>query len=66
MSFERYYKDQYNFGVMDGEQYGREQEKMAIAERLKAKGMSDEETAEMLGITHEKLKAILNADKAHE
>lgn len=78
MSFERYYRDQYNFGVMEGrlegerigeargELRGRQQEKMTLAMRLKSKGMSDDEVAEMIGVTPEELKAILNASKVHE
>lgn len=66
MSFERYYRDQYNFGVMDGRIEGKiqgsQEKERFIASRLKEKGMANEELAELLGVTSEELKTILDPE----
>ena len=73
--FKREYRqDGYSEGIQDGfregEQIGYskgEQEKeKSLAERFKAKGMSDKEIADLLDITPERLKEILSADRVHE
>ena len=73
--FKREYRqDGYSEGIQDGfregEQIGYskgEQEKeKSLAERFKAKGMSDKEIADLLDITPERLKEILSADNVHE
>ena len=73
--FKREYRqDGYSEGIQDGfregEQIGYskgEQEKeKSLAERFKAKGMSDKEIADLLDITPERLKEILRADSVHE
>ena len=69
--FKREYRqDGYSEGRLEGEQIGyskgeREKEK-SLAERFKAKGMSDKEIADLLDITPERLKEILSTDKVHE
>ena len=69
--FKREYRqDGYSEGRLEGEQIGyskgeREKEK-SLAERFKAKGMSDKEIADLLDITPERLKEILCTDKVHE
>ena len=73
--FKREYRqDGYSEGIQDGfregEQIGYskgEQEKeKSLAERFKAKGMSDKEIADLLDVTLERLKEILSTDKVHE
>ena len=77
--FKREYRqDGYSEGRLEGEQIGYskgeqigysrgEQEKeKSLAERFKAKGMSDKEIADLLDITPERLKEILRADSVHE
>ena len=77
--FKREYRhDGYSEGRLEGEQIGYskgeqvgynkgEQEKeKSLAERFKAKGMSDKEIADLLDITPERLKEILSADRVHE
>lgn len=74
MSFERYYRDQYNFGVMEGERIGEirgeargiEIGRQKMVKLLKSKGMSDDQLAELLDMTPEALRSILNSDKVHE
>ena len=69
--FKREYRqDGYSEGRLEGEQIGYskgEQEKeKSLAERFKAKGMSDKEIADLLDVTPERLKEILSADRVHE
>ena len=77
--FKREYRqDGYSEGRLEGEQIGYskgeqvgynrgEQEKeKSLAERFKAKGMSDKEIADLLDITPERLKEILSLDRVHE
>ena len=77
--FKREYRqDGYSEGRLEGERIGYskgeqvgynrgEQEKeKSLAERFKAKGMSDKEIADLLDITPERLKEILSADRVHE
>ena len=69
-----YRRDGYSEGIQDvfreGEQIGYskgEQEKeKSLAERFKAKGMSDKEIADLLDVTPERLKEILSTDKVHK
>ena len=61
--FKREYRqDGYSEGRLEGEQ---EKEK-SLAERFKAKGMSDKEIADLLDVTLERLKEILSIDNVHE
>ena len=61
--FKREYRqDGYSEGRLEGEQ---EKEK-SLAERFKAKGMSDKEIADLLDVTLERLKEILSTDNVHE
>ena len=77
--FKREYRhDGYSEGRLEGEQIGYskgeqvgynkgEQEKeKSLAERFKAKGMSDKEIADLLDVTPERLKEILSTDSVHE
>ena len=69
--FKREYRqDGYSEGIQDGfregEQIGRNLEKLNIAMNMKAKGMSDKEIADLLDITPERLKEILSANRVHE
>ena len=65
--FKREYRqDSYSEGRLEGEQFGRNLEKLNIAMNMKAKGMSDKEIADLLDITPERLKEILSADRVHE
>ena len=65
--FKREYRhDGYSEGRLEGEQIGRNLEKLNIAMKMKAKGMSDKEIADLLDITPERLKEILSADRVHE
>ena len=65
--FKREYRhDGYSEGRLEGEQIGRNLEKLNIAMNMKAKGMSDKEIADLLDITPERLKEILSADRVHE
>ena len=61
--FKREYRQD---GFREGEQIGRNLEKLNIAMNMKAKGMSDKEIADLLDITPERLKEILSADRVHE
>ena len=53
-------------GYSKGEEIGRNLEKLNIAMNMKAKGMSDEEIADLLDVTPERLKEILSAGCVHE
>ena len=69
--FKREYRqDGYSEGIQDGfregEQIGRNLEKLNIAMNMKAKGMSDKEIADLLDVTPERLKEILSAGSVHE
>ena len=61
--FKREYRQD---GFREGEQIGRNLEKLNIAMNMKAKGMSDKEIADLLDITPERLKEILSAGRVHE
>ena len=50
----------------DGFREGEQEKEKSLAERFKAKGMSDKEIADLLDITPERLKEILRADSVHE
>ena len=78
LNFERLQKEQYNIGRKDGylegkqtgyiegekkgEQKGELKKEKFLAERMKAKGMNDDELAELLEITPERLREILSAE----
>ena len=53
-------------GRREGEKTGEERGRRVIAARMKARGTSDEEIADILGVNAEQLKSILNADRACE
>ena len=53
-------------GEEKGEKRGEQKQKKIIAERMKARGMHDDELAELLDITPERLKEILSAECVHE
>ena len=53
-------------GYSKGEEIGRNLEKLNIAMKMKAKGMSDKEIADLLDVTLERLKEILSTDNVHE
>ena len=61
------YKREYRQdGFREGEQIGRNLEKLNIAMNMKAKGMSDKDIADLLDVTPERLKEILSTDKVNE
>ena len=65
--FKREYRqDGYSEGIQDGFREGEQEKEKSLAERFKAKGMSDKEIADLLDITPERLKEILRADSVHE
>ena len=73
--FKREYRqDGYSEGLLEGEQIGyskgeeigRNLEKLNIAMKMKAKGMSDKEIADLLDVTLERLKEMLSTDNVHE
>ena len=65
--FKREYRqDGYSEGIQDGFREGEQEKEKSLAERFKAKGMSDKEIADLLDITPERLKEILSADRVHE
>ncbi len=74
LNFERLQKEQYNIGRKDGylegekrgEKKGEQKKEKFLAQRMKAKGMHDDELAELLDITPEKLREILSTEHAHE
>ena len=70
MNFERLQKEQYNIGrkdgYLEGEQKGEIKKEKFLAERMKARGMHDDELAELLDITPERLREILSVEHAHE
>ena len=53
-------------GEEKGEKRGEQKQKKIIAERMKARGMHDDELAELLDITPRRLKEILSAECVHE
>ena len=65
--FKREYRhDGYSEGIQDGFREGEQEKEKSLAERFKAKGMSDKEIADLLDITPERLKEILSIDRVHE
>ena len=50
----------------DGFREGEQEKEKSLAERFKAKGMSDKEIADLLDVTPERLKEILSASRVHE
>ena len=56
----------YSKGAEVGYNKGEQEKEKSLAERFKAKGMSDKEIADLLDITPERLKEILRADSVHE
>ncbi|MDY5905409.1 MAG: hypothetical protein SPJ45_00810, partial [Anaerovoracaceae bacterium] len=56
----------YSKGEQVGYNKGEQEKEKSLAERFKAKGMSDKEIADLLDITPERLKEILRADSVHE
>ena len=70
LNFERLQKEQYNIGrkdgYLEGEKKGEQKKEKFLAQRMKAKGMHDDELAELLDITPEKLREILSTEHAHE
>ena len=65
--FKREYRqDGYSEGIQDGFREGEQEKEKSLAERFKAKGMSDKEIADLLDVTQERLKEILSTDKVHE
>ena len=65
--FKREYRqDGYSEGIQDGFREGEQEKEKSLAERFKAKGMSDKEIADLLDITPERLKEILSVDRVHE
>ena len=56
----------YSKGEQMGYSRGEQEKEKSLAERFKAKGMSDKEIADLLDITPERLKEILSLDRVHE
>ena len=56
----------YSKGEQVGYNKGEQEKEKSLAERFKAKGMSDKEIEDLLDITPERLKEILRADSVHE
>ena len=56
----------YSKGEQIGYSRGEQEKEKSLAERFKAKGMSDKEIADLLDITPERLKEILSVDRVHE
>ena len=50
----------------DGFREGEQEKEKSLAERFKAKGMSDKDIADLLDVTPERLKEILSASRVHE
>ena len=70
LNFERLQKEQYNIGrkdgYLEGEKKGEQKKEKLLAQRMKAKGMHDDELAELLDITPERLREILSTEHANE
>ena len=56
----------YSKGEQVGYNRGEQEKEKSLAERFKAKGISDKEIADLLDVTPERLKEILSTDKVHE